>query len=470
MAYTERFRDLSLYYLGAFKVAIFDCCHSETRTHEVEPNYVARHFLDPSTLPAIIDQDIIYRGIRSAMPYIPPSFRDQIMDSYVLLTACRQDEFAYEVTTSGVTRGAFSSALIQRLNEIHLARYTYAQLIEGLPKLRNQTPQCEGNNRTLSVFNLSMPIHEVHLTFSILNVAGQRFQVNAGGAHGIVQGTEFTVFGDNCVSIDERSVGTFVADIVGNATCSLTPPLMDTFFDIPRVSHARVSNWNDPDFSFKVFWELLHPTNNLADRAPTQFHHTDPAIIIVDDSSNADILVLPDDAGAVDFHRMDPLIREYAKISPRHKISSDRVANVLDAAAHFNHHLYRYKRPHPSLLKGQVEIELLRLETLSDHGSVMYRPVDDGNLFSEGYAKVLYDRQAVYGFKVVNNSNYDLFPYLFYFDPADYSIQVCTMPFQKSPTCDTHPCVVNSRSFICLHPKKWSPHFDQNIFSQLVTA
>jgi hypothetical protein len=391
------------------------------------------------------------------------------MDSYVLLTACRQDEFAYEVTTSGVTRGAFSSVLIQRLNEIHLARFTYAQLMEGLPKLQNQTPQCGGNNQTLSIFNLSIPSHEVHLTFAILSVAGQRFQVNAGGAHGIVQGTEFIVFGDNSLSIGGRSIATFVADIVGNATCSLTPRLMDTYFDIPRVSHARVSNWNDPDFSFKVFCELLHPTNKLAYRDDTQFDHTDPAITIVEDSRNADILALPDD-GVVHFQRMDPLIREYAKISPRHKIGADRVANVLNAAAHFNHHLYRYKRPHPSLLKGQVEIELFRLETLSDHGSVMYRPVDDENLFSEGYAKVLHDPQAVYGFKVVNNSNYDLFPYLFYFDPADYSIQVCSTPFHRSPTCYTHPYVLNSRSFICLHPKKWNPHFDRNIFSQLVMA
>ena len=32
--------------------------------------------------------------------------------------------------------------------------------------------------------------------------------------------------------------------------------------------------------------------------------------------------------------------------------------------------------------------------------------------------------EASYGIRIVNDSDYDLYPYLFYFDPSDYSVLV----------------------------------------------
>ncbi|EPS97164.1 hypothetical protein FOMPIDRAFT_1084745, partial [Fomitopsis schrenkii] len=45
-----------------------------------------------------------------------------------------------------------------------------------------------------------------------------------------------------------------------------------------------------------------------------------------------------------------------------------------------------------------------------------------------GQAATITDLQALYGLKIVNDSGFDLFPYLFYFDPEDYSIATWYKP------------------------------------------
>lgn len=38
---------------------------------------------------------------------------------------------------------------------------------------------------------------------------------------------------------------------------------------------------------------------------------------------------------------------------------------------------------------------------------------------------IITDLDPYYGLTLVNASDVDLFPYVFYFDPSDYSVQVC---------------------------------------------
>jgi hypothetical protein len=270
------------------------------------------------------------------------------MGSHVLLSACRQEELAYETAKAGEVRGAFSGALVQKLNELPLERLTYTQLIKALPKLQNQTPQCEGKHSARFVFTMQ----------------------------------------------EETSLRRRLVD------------------NIP----------------FKVFYQDINP-------AIIQSPPTYPTISVVEDAGKADISIATDNSGNVKFKRMDPLIAKHAKIDLRHAFGTNCIARVLDAAAHFNHHLYSYERLGTRLPKNQITIELLRLEPFSEPGgpTAMYKPVEAGrNIFIDGHAKVHADEHVLYGFKLVNHSEHDLFPYLFYFEPADYSIQVCSNFFSAT--------------------------------------
>jgi hypothetical protein len=50
-----------------------------------------------------------------------------------------------------------------------------------------------------------------------------------------------------------------------------------------------------------------------------------------------------------------------------------------------------------------------------------------GNMIRDGAVQVTSKAGAKYGFTIRNTSHKDLFPYLFYFDPQTYTIQVRTI-------------------------------------------
>ena len=113
----------------------------------------------------------------------------------------------------------------------------------------------------------------------------------------------------------------------------------------------------------------------------------------------------------------------------------------LNAIAHFNHHLGRHcgNDPLREVLRDDydplrnVTMKMYRLTT----NSAGFRAPDATNLLTDNVARLELDENAEYGFAIFNYSEHDLFPYLFYFDPSDYSIQVrSSSVFVDS--CQTH--------------------------------
>jgi hypothetical protein len=141
--------------------------------------------------------------------------------------------------------------------------------------------------------------------------------------------------------------------------------------------------------------------------------------IQVNSRSEASVVIWLDSSGELVVESLDPLISKYpsptTSFALQHQL--ERVPYILDAIAHFNFHLGQYNDSNP--LGGKVEMELYRL---TGPRGKRIPDTNVGNLLLHDHATIVVG--AKYGVAMVNHSTYDLFPYLFYFDPFSYSIDV----------------------------------------------
>ncbi|THH06053.1 hypothetical protein EW146_g9733, partial [Bondarzewia mesenterica] len=172
-----------------------------------------------------------------------------------------------------------------------------------------------------------------------------------------------------------------------------------------------------------------------------------------DSRPKADIVIGMGPNGELLIDRLDVHISTYADRVVRVPLDGklDRLPSILDAIAHFNFHL---GRSHSSgVLRGASDIredDPLKGVTMEMHrlsGGILWdrKPKEDAeNLLIDNRAKLSLDEGAPYGIKIVNRSTLDLYPYLFYFDPSDYSIQTWWEPQSKTMNpplagCESQP-------------------------------
>lgn len=97
----------------------------------------------------------------------------------------------------------------------------------------------------------------------------------------------------------------------------------------------------------------------------------------------------------------------------------DKIRQVLQHAVHFYHHLTRTGDD----LK-YVWMELNALDGKYSQSFQWTLTPSGPNLIEENPATVVVDERARLGMTVFNQTDIDLYPYLFYFDPSDLSISV----------------------------------------------
>jgi hypothetical protein len=398
--------------LTSSQTAIFDSCHSGgiSRTAGVE------RFLPPAPstppFPDNLDHDIWAWGLssRTAQVALPHGFLYQAMSSHVLLAACRQEEVALEaVSNNNEPCGAFTNSLVQVLQDCSIGETTYSLLIERIQKIiRYQHPQCEGTNKDRVLFN-AFAMRDRSKSFKVFKQRNA-YCVAAGSIHGVVVGTQFTTPSDaglcvlTAVAVEaHRCVVTCDSQVILNG------------------ARAEISKWNNPKLN--VYFH--QPTGNL--------------FSVVDNTDRADIAVLHNDQGSLLLERFDPLTRRHAnRLVPT---NYEVISEALDAISHFNYHLYRHNDPSP--LQGLLTVRLHRLEMQqSNRFTPIYAPTGDDLLSCDAEPIIHVDggtfevpdvKEAVipeddnfYCLTLENRSQIDLFPYVFYFDPSDYSIQVRT--------------------------------------------
>ncbi|PCH38923.1 hypothetical protein WOLCODRAFT_140997 [Wolfiporia cocos MD-104 SS10] len=136
-------------------VTIFDCCFSGglSRGTATVRSSVANDEL--ASLPADLDQDIWDRdpdALHAILSNSTNSFLNSEVTSHVMLAACHETESAHETTKEGVRCGLFTHNLLKALRGHAIGAITYDQLIQKLPKLRRQSPQCVGVHKHRVLF------------------------------------------------------------------------------------------------------------------------------------------------------------------------------------------------------------------------------------------------------------------------------------------------------------------------------
>ncbi|KAJ6582050.1 hypothetical protein B0H19DRAFT_1370207 [Mycena capillaripes] len=114
--------------------------------------------------------------------------------------------------------------------------------------------------------------------------------------------------------------------------------------------------------------------------------------------------------------------------------------DVFDGVAHFNYFLERKNVADP--LHGfALEMHQLR------GNYPMHEPDPsvgkNGNMVVDGAVRFVSDANAIYGFTIRNTSPEELFPYLFYFDPEEYTIDVRSVDWYTPENRNAAPLDAN---------------------------
>ncbi|KAJ7278318.1 caspase domain-containing protein [Mycena rebaudengoi] len=399
---------------------IMDSCHSGGMGRDEERARNARTRSCP--IPPELDSHLWDNATQTTRPH---SIWAPCASSHVLLAACTRDGIAYEMP-SAPFHGRFTASLITALRQAALESITYEELIDGLSPLGMQTPQCFGINKRRAVFRTNH-VGTGRRSWALTEKTSvdpedesqnlQYFLISTGSVEGIRPGTEFSVY-----TADNIEVGTRLVAITVKINQTLLAFDDDESIVVPKGSRATVVDWrNDsmilytyipPDFPQT---SDLFPLNQI-----TNLHNYVEA-----GSRETAQISLRRHGGDIALEWLKGLLRARETLfAPVKNCRPLHLPSVLDGIAHFHYFL---ECDNGSALPG-FSLEMHRLK-----GGYPTREPDrsfgnDGNLVAFNEVHLRQEKGARYGFTMRNTSPYDLFPYLFYFNPHNYTVKCWYMP------------------------------------------
>lgn len=363
------------------------------------------------------------------------------MNSHVLLAACDEAQFAQETVFNGVPRGRFSEGLIHQFNSVSLETTTYRDIIRFTGSWNNQNPQIEGAHKDRLLFSATRPPSSTELPV-LAGLKAGLFQINLGSAGGVVAGTEFMVTdreaGDSPVGFLMALQVTFHSSVlveVEGRKNGLTVP--------SRGWKARVSDWNHqmlkiflaPDFDTTVGSVIFpHQRSPVCELSVSQLESKPGpnTFFNVDRKEDADIQLSVRKEG----DRLNFAIETLQGIVAHQKLHAShfslevthlsRLRIIMDAAARFHYFLNKHpdRSPRPAL---NITLDM---HTLQDQPALKFiagrrvRVRDPSPNILDAQLRAEVATTDKIGFTFFNHSPYNIFPYLFYFDPTTYSIFV----------------------------------------------
>ncbi|KAJ7607782.1 caspase domain-containing protein [Mycena polygramma] len=409
---------------------ICDCCHSGGVDREITAEQhgyrVARyneHNPPLSPLPDI-DLEILEKANGQGEAF----HHHGSYLSHILLAACGENEKAFEVpepfgTTSGgrYPCGAFTEALTRRLGELQSSwqHVTYSSLFDSLT-LENQNPRCVGdygncflfsNKRARGLFNLT----EVPTGF----------HVDAGRAHGLCVGTKLNVYKQAAAS---PCLGVLEVDTVAPLSATAKRRSVDNTFDVPAPSWAGIRAWDAGDL--RVF---ASPSVAKSLRLPD--FRSAFSLLRAHDRESSHIALYSTSDGYITVERRDPLMGAFSCRSVTLNLKllvGLSLSDALQKIAHFYFHLGRHK---PTSSEAFLDSNNL---TMTNRVFVrMNHVVRDNEGLSKLGSHVTFRKNIFYleeeegcdySLTIYNTSNHGFYLYLFYLNPADYSITPWCLP------------------------------------------
>jgi hypothetical protein len=239
-----------------------------------------------------------------------------------------------------------------------------------------------------------------------------------GSAEGVVEGTEFLITDTRNNDICFLSAGSVELD----RSFLVAKDKNENLPEIPIGSTATVWDWKNEGMTLKIYLAhdspsitaILFPGRHLVTSelsslpTPRKFQQAN--------SWDSDIELQQRSDGEFGLKWLRGMIKNWAPTA-RSRFSLQpyryhRLPVILDAIAHFNYFLK---------CQGDAPIPNVTLEMHAVTGQFPNQE-PSADIFRNKEADV--KTAGRYGFTICNGSHLDLFPYLFYFDPYDYSIQV----------------------------------------------
>ncbi|KAJ6459838.1 caspase domain-containing protein [Mycena sanguinolenta] len=402
--------------------AIFDSCNSGGITRS---KFTSRFAKTEIPIPRELDIEFMPGGRLAGYESIPQGFRYKHMQSHVLLAACRENQIAFEVEVGDLYRGRFSESLVRtllRLQATSLGRTTYMDLLDHVGNWNDQDPQVEGEYKTRVLFNGTYPpIPGKSLPITPIELEGVlgAFKIKIGSVKGVVAGTEFLVKDANSNTLCYLRAHLVSLDHSILVAKDENRPLRN----ILPGSHlqATVSDWKHSEMMLKVF---VGPDVDASTAFPDQRHDaalvkslpTPRAFVQVNSSGAADVKLTQGEGNSLVIERLNDVFKENSLPITEFSLRPEeysRLPIIMDSIAHFNYFLHRRNGGDPIL---DVRLEMHDLRNVS------------ADLFSNRVAQVKHNEATEYCFTIRNASRHALFAYLFFFDPAEYTIEAWYTP------------------------------------------
>ncbi|KAA1472264.1 hypothetical protein DENSPDRAFT_170741 [Dentipellis sp. KUC8613] len=398
---------------------IFDCCHSGsgTREDEFDPDRLVRGIETVAEIPTDLDRDIWSNSTGDRLAKVASGFAHTGLRSHVLFAACSAEETAKEEDR----RGVFTKALLEALRMYGADKVTYKDLAQRIPLLPAQNPQCEGANAERILFNARAPsrgrvLHKIRMK-------GDKYAMDAGVAHGVTEGAEFTVYKDRD-NLDTPLV-TLIVIQTSAFSCLLDVLPLGKKVKFIKDAYALQTRAGTQE-DLRIHVAMDDRLTDLFEALAMEMQKTGTgAEKILLDTKEKSVLDLQLEKDRIVFNILDPLVKGYGldRIPNSIDIDVESALPVVRAAAHYYWHLNRTtKTPR---LQGKVHVEVYELEEADgeydEDLQAILRPKGP-NLKRGDIVDVVADGTK-YGVKIINTTNIPLYPNVFFFSHGDLSIQ-----------------------------------------------
>jgi hypothetical protein len=400
---------------------IADCCFSPSNTpSDGRSRSHVRWTPTTKTKP-----DDLYSGLwpgARGRPHVEGlGFYDSNPSTHLFLSACGPGGGAVE----GKDGGRFTSKLLQATMELALHRTSYEVLADHLNQkmiIDGQEPVCMGQHKGRIVFDaVPFVVDARYIPASQDNHT--RLRIEAGIIQGIAEGTELSLHLHNNRGSKNPQIAIFSISEV-HPTWSLGC-LQAPSTAVPQIAWARVSKWNNRR-PFRVhlkatalsLYQRWKVRRQISDKCGGSASKSGLNIVRVPNAAQADVsLTFGFHSNTVELHNVPSATNHHRAVT----IDRRDVLDVIDDAARFYMHFHRRNPEYP--LRDLITMELFRLDPLS------WIKVGK-NLLENGKANISYEKGAIFTIVINNESDMDLWPYLFYMDPSCFGITMLYHPEQ----------------------------------------
>ncbi|PBK76068.1 hypothetical protein ARMSODRAFT_950445 [Armillaria solidipes] len=401
---------------------VLDCCHAagiNRGLQHPDAQLRSRRILHPPQISPKCDSTISSRRSRG----ITSGFSGSSWDSHIVLAACSRHQSAWEEDGQGI----FTRALLKVMRRTPSRGITYKSLMHRLVMPPFQTPHLEGKHLHRFLFDSSQDPAENCRILCRREDGQSHFTLYAGSLHGITKGSTFGIYLTDLAS-DSHSLSTAVVDEVGTFVSYLTPsdPALFATVKNRRVWYARLIEVSEACLLIHCYPPALMTRILTEDQEPK---FTVP-VCTTEDPDQADLCIVLE-RRTVYFERghRNSLFNPCVGFSPRLSYFSgiddvSGIRRVIDHFAHFTSHL-TMTSPFP--MSDFASVEMKRLvhvgSNLCPDGENLLSAVEDGKYIQLNVDTSLPPNQCPsYGFTIQNESDVNLYAYLFYFDVSTLQI------------------------------------------------